>query len=192
MLLGKSSQSLVSEQSHNPKHPKNAFESNQFPALRNEDRSLEDYIKRYLKRKISQAYEKVVYWKRNIFVLPKGKQRKVFIQEMTNWVNKWCNKMQYGDIAFNAMFIMSSLLLQRTTIKSIDKENKETLERRLMLWNDGNILELLKEGQVLHNRLENHMKDKRNYDDLTKRFNSLMINGNVKGAIRLVESDAAI
>ena len=45
------------------------FQNNQFPSLNRRDKSIKG-VTRYLKSQIKEAYEKVVYWRRNIFELP--------------------------------------------------------------------------------------------------------------------------
>jgi len=51
---------------------------------------------------------------------------------------------------------MPSLLLQKTAVKAEAKQNKETLARRLLLWQNGDIDNLLAESLTLQNRLKNY------------------------------------
>ena len=50
--------------------------------------------------------------------------------------------------------IMPSLLLQGPNRQSKLKENLRCVERRLLLWKDGSISELLFEGQSIQDRLK--------------------------------------
>ena len=95
-----------------------------------------DYDLNYLRVQINEAYEKVVYWQKNIFELPKGKNGKDFVNEMTTWIDRWSNKTKYREFAFKALFIMPNILLQRTSLKAKSHENKTCLERRLKTWKD--------------------------------------------------------
>lgn len=63
--------------------------------------------------------------------------------------------------------------------------NIQHLTRRLQLWDEGNIQELLKEGNTMQGKLKANNKDP---DDatLTKRFAALVFNNNLKGAMSLV------
>ena len=142
-----------------------SYQNNQFPSLNKQDKSIKSYDKVYLKSQIKEAYEKVVYWRRNIFELPKGQYGKAFIREITEWVNRWSNNTEYRDIAFDAIFVVPNLLLQRTNIKAKGSENKGTLNRRLSMWREGKVIELLNEGQALQNRLELCVEHKKSDED---------------------------
>ncbi|KAG1714378.1 Protein lifeguard 1 [Nymphon striatum] len=167
------------------------FENVQFPSLDKKIKnSTVDYDKIYLKNQITQAYEKIVFWRKNQFELPKGKVGETFVKLITDWINKWIDKTEYRDVAFHAVFALPSLLLQRSNNKSTKQQNKEVLSRRLQMWQEGKILDLLKECQVIQNRLENQYKNQ--HEDLPKRFKNLVFNGNVKGALRLLEFNAPI
>ena len=64
------------------------------------------------------------------------------------------------------------------------------MERRLQLWENDKIGELLTECRTLQNRLpesQSRLAD----DELTKRFTNLMLQGNVRQAVRLLERDAS-
>ena len=86
--------------------------------------------------------------------------------------------------------IMPALLLQRTSVKTKGSVNKETLERRLKLWEENKIAELLHEARLLQSRVpKGHAK--MSDEELTKRFTNFMLTGNVKRAVRLLEKDAS-
>ena len=72
------------------------------------------YDKQFRKCQIVDAYEKIVHWRNNLFDIPKGKAGKSFVAEMTQWINKWCEKSDFGEVAFKVISIMPNLLLQKT------------------------------------------------------------------------------
>ena len=39
--------------------------------------------------RVEQIYEKVVYWKKNLFLLPTGKSGKLYIDESVKLLNSW-------------------------------------------------------------------------------------------------------
>ena len=86
---------------------------------------------------INEAYEIVIHWRKNIFELPKGKSGKLFITEITKFIQSWCNKDSNREIAFKAIAIMPHLLLQKTAQKLKAKELKGILDRRIELWKKG-------------------------------------------------------
>ena len=125
-----------------------------------------DYDTEYLRAKVNESYREVMNWRRNVFDVPKGKVGKEFVKEMTLWVDRWCNKTKYHDFCFEALFIMPNILLQRTNDKLKSKEIKVLLDRRLMLWKEGKIIDLLKEGRLIQKRLPKIKKN--NEDDIVE------------------------
>ena len=145
--------------------------------------------KKNLKGQFQEVYELVVSWRRNIFELPKGKQGKRYVAEMTSWIDKWCDNSEGSDFAFYAFSVMPHLLLQKTNLKMPGKEKKQILERRMNLWDQGDIIGLLREGKTLQTRLKQPSKPKQDMSDLARRFRNLMVRGNVSAALRLLESE---
>ena len=143
-----------------------------------------------IRREIEDAYEEVVRWRKNMFDLPKGHTGKLFVATMNKLVVSWTNKSAIRDYALKALMIMPALLLQRTSVKTKSSVNKETLERRLKLWEENKIEELLHEARSLQSRLsKGHTK--MTDEEVTKRFTNFMLTGNVKQAVRLLEKDAS-
>ena len=67
---------------------------------------------------LSLAYEKTVYCKKNLFLLPSGQEGKSFIVEISRLMNKWIHESPLKDIAFKEVVVMRSLLLQKPSRKS--------------------------------------------------------------------------
>ena len=135
---------------------------------------------------ISEAYEKIVYWRKNLFELPKGEHGKEFIIEMVKQMNDWSSKSPHRDISLKALMVMPSLLLQKTSMKCKRSETKQHLKRRLQLWKNGDINDLLSEGVSLQNRLQNTSKTK-SAEETARKFSRLMSEGKVNPAIRLLD-----
>ena len=68
-----------------------------------------------IKVEIEEAYETTTKWRKNIFQLPTGKVGKLFVSEMTELINSWCDKTEWRSIALKALLIMPNLLLQKST-----------------------------------------------------------------------------
>ena len=125
---------------------------------------------------VHAAYEQIVKWRRNLFDLPKGNNGKKFVDLTTRLINMWCSNSD--DTTMKMVMIMPSLLLQRTSKKGKARENKQLLERRLMLWEAGDFGELVKEGKVIQDRLNKSTNKKRNEEDhLIKEFRKHMLMG---------------
>ena len=80
---------------------------------------------------------------------------------------------------------MSNLLLQQTTFKAKSKVNKETLVRRMQLWKEDKIEDLVDECSVNQSQLKTTTR-KDDAHERAERFNKLTIQGNIKAAIRLL------
>ena len=79
---------------------------------------------------LSTDYEKIVFWKKNLFLLPPGKAGRRFLKEVSRLMNDWLQDSPLKDIAFKA--IMPKL------------KKDGALERRVDLWESGELMELLK------------------------------------------------
>ena len=102
---------------------------------------------------VSTVYEQIVYWKKNLFLLPSGKAGKQYIDETTKLMNEWVQESPLKDIAFKAIMIMPNLLLQKPSKNSKAKDHLKALERRLESWTWGDLLELLKEAETIQKSL---------------------------------------
>ena len=82
-------------------------------------------------------------------MLPTGAAAKKYIAETTKLMNGWTNNSPLKDMAFKAIHIMPSLFLQKPSRTSKAKDHLKALERRIDLWSNGNIDELLFEDETI-------------------------------------------
>ena len=137
---------------------------------------------------LHSIYEQIVYWRKNVFLLPTGKLVQSYIEETTRLMNEWVRDSPFKNVAFKAIMVMPSLLLQKPSKVSKCKDHVAALERRLKLWHSGNILELLKEAQTIQNGLKSVAQPK-TIAEISKRFAEQMQKGNVNGAIKLLTNN---
>ena len=69
-------------------------------------------------------------------------------------MNEWIHQLPLKVIAFKAITVMPSLLLQKPSRKSKSKDHLKSLESRLKLWHTGEIMELLKEAETIQKDLK--------------------------------------
>ena len=70
------------------------------------------------------VYEKIVYWRKNLFLLPTGKAAgKRYIDETTRLLSAWVEDSIIKDVAFKAIMVMPSLLFQKPSKKSKSKDH---------------------------------------------------------------------
>ena len=114
----------------------------------------------------------------------------MFVREITDLIHSWCIKTKWREIALKAVMIMPSLLLQKVSPKSKSSENKKLIERRIALWQNGQVSELLRECIAIQSRLPNTVREV-NPEQTAKKFANFVINGNINGALRLLENNDA-
>ena len=78
--------------------------------------------------------EKIVHWKRNLFIMPSGAAGKKYIEEITAALLKlWIQDSPLKKIAIKEMHVMPVLLIQKPSKKSDSKDNLVSLERCLKI-----------------------------------------------------------
>ena len=141
---------------------------------------------------VNVAYKEIVRWRLNIFSVPSGNAGKSFVAELSRLFRAYGETNPMESIALTAAMVLPALLLQRPHPKAKTKDNISCLEKRLVLWKEGNIPELLREGKIIQQRLpaRRHSPKKKS---LAKKFSKLMKVGKVKAAMRiLASSDTSI
>ena len=77
---------------------------------------------REVSKKIQDEYERIVFWKKNLFMLPTGAAAKKYTAETIKLMNGWTNNSPLKDIAFTAIHVMPSLLLQKSSKTSLKRK----------------------------------------------------------------------
>ena len=67
---------------------------------------------------MDQAYEQIVLWKRNLFLVPSGKAGKEFVAEIARLYNAYADASSLECIALKSVSVMQALLLQKPYAKS--------------------------------------------------------------------------
>ena len=99
-------------------------------------------------------YEQIVYWKKNLSLFPTGKAGKLFIDELTKLFNTWIDDSPLKKIAMKAVMIMPSLPLQKPSKESKSNDHLKALERRMKLWQSGDLLGLLQDSLTIQRNLK--------------------------------------
>jgi hypothetical protein len=134
---------------------------------------------------VTRAFELTTKWRKNVFKFPSGQAGKLFTNALSRLYAAYGARSPMESIALKAAAILAPLLLQQTAGKPTYRDNVGHLTRRLKLWEDGNIDDLIKEGETIQAQLA---KSKKFADDstLAKRFATMVFNNNFKGAMSLV------
>jgi len=136
----------------------------------------------------SLAHETVVHWRPRMVQLPRSQPGKEVITQLTYLFRSFANDAAIQPIALKAVMVMPHLILQKTN-DDTGCSISELIKRRLELWRNGNIRELLEEGQILQDRIKaEKSKSKTHPDKLRRHFSKLMQEGKISAAGNVVQS----
>ena len=138
--------------------------------------------------KVDSCYSKVVHWQRSVFSIPSGKAGKDFVSELARLYNAYAEGSQTESFALTAAMILPSLILQKLYPDSKAKEHVKCIERRLILWRDGDIDSLLQECLTIQQHLRPPKGTPKK--NLARSFANLVMQDKVKSALRLLSSDS--
>ena len=137
-------------------------------------------------RDLQQAYEEVVRWKQNLFLVPSGKVGEAFVAELSRLYRLYGESTSLEPVALTAAMTIPALLLQKPHGKSRVKEHIRALDRRLELWKNGHLNNLLAEGKCIQQRLKPTEQRKSVDNKQIKLFSKFMREGKVKSALRIL------
>jgi len=143
------------------------------------------YTNTSIENSINTIYEQIVFWRKNLFLLPTGSAGKRYIDETTRLLNSWSQNSPLKHIAMKAIMIMPSLLLQKPGKNSKSVDHRKALERRLQLWHAGEFWKLFEEANALQARLPDNL-DRKSMNKISKQFADRMKKGNINGALKLL------
>ena len=93
----------------------------------------------------------------------------------------------WESIALNQLMIFFPLMLQKPGPRSKTHDHNRYLVKRLQLWKDGKIEELLLEAEEIQRRMLKSKKRKK--EGLVRGFTRLMFDGKVRQALKLIDAD---
>ena len=106
---------------------------------------------------------------------------------MIRFVNCRTYKSDLETIALKTLIIMPGLLLQKIYLNSKSKENFEKLKRRLSLWKNGQLDQLMFEGKTIQERLQNNNRATTNTNKEALSFTRLIEEGKVNKATKILK-----
>ena len=142
---------------------------------------------------VTEMYNEIVFWRKNLFKLPSGAAGKNFIREVIKLIDIWNeNKQPMCELVLKMIMIMPGLLLQKPSRKSTAKQHTEYLQKRLGLWIAGNFEELLREGRAIQQKLKQQKRTDETNEHVAKNFAKLMLQGKVHAALRILDKAASL
>ena len=134
-------------------------------------------------------YEEIVFWRRNVFLVPSGANGKKFVAETTRWLQCWIDDSEsFKDIAMTIVMVMPSVLLQKPSYKSTAKQHSLCLGRRLQLWAEGDFDALMRESRIIQKALVSSHSKQRD-EQLSKNFAKLVFQGKINAALKMLDKN---
>ena len=146
-------------------------------------------------RSIRAAYQETVHWRRNVFLVPSGKVGKDFVRELTALFTAYSQAAALESVALDSVMVVCTLLLQKPHVGSKCRDHVEVLDRRLKLWREGNLDELLREGRTIqhhltHRRTRSELSNGDDNNGYTARtFANLVFQGKIHSALRFLSDN---
>ena len=140
-----------------------------------------------IKNKVSSIYNEIISWRKNLFMLPRGKAGTAFVKELTRLITLFTVPSKWNRVALGKLHVFIPLMLQKPSQKSKAKEHVNYLEKRLKLWSDGNLDAILSESREIQKRLKRSHEKKR--ESKEKAFCRLMLQGKVSQAMKFINSE---
>ena len=106
-----------------------------------------------------------------------------YIEEITRLLKLWIQDSPLKSIALKAVNVIPALLLQKPSKNSKSKDHSLSLERRLKSLEEGNISNLLHEGETIQDRMKISGKGM-NIEKISWKFKKMMSKGNVNRAFK--------
>ena len=78
---------------------------------------------RVYQQDMEEAYNQIVYWRKNTFMVPTGAARKKITDEISRLLNLWTNDTPLKNKALKAIHVMPALLLQKPSKTSKAKDH---------------------------------------------------------------------
>ena len=139
---------------------------------------------------LKKAYKEIISWRKNIMPLPRSKSGEAFIRELAKLLNLFVNKTAWKRLAFLAIHVFMPLMLQKPSARSKPREHSKYLGERLRKWNDGEIINLLKECKEIQKRMSKKFKQQKKQKEAKDRlFMRNMMHGKIGQAAKFVNNE---
>ena len=137
---------------------------------------------------ITRIYDEVIHWRHNLFVVSSGNACSSHVSELARLLQAFADGSSIESVCMKAVTILQVLALQKPSRTSKTRDHIRHLKRRLDLWKEGNLDEILLEGRCSQKHLPRPHKG-RSHNKLAKSFQKLMSKGKVNKALRLLSQN---
>jgi len=138
---------------------------------------------------LNAAYEEIVHFKPNQFSIPQGAMGSQFVNIIAQLLQCFGDESRGEGMALKAAMVATQLLLQQPH-RTFDRQaHLDCLTRRLLLWQDGDIDELMRESRYIQQQLKEATptSDRREgRKDDARIFSSFVTNGKISAATAML------
>ena len=139
---------------------------------------------------VNNAHREIARWSaNNIFEPPKCAATTQIIREMVILLNNYNQDTPLAALALKMFFIIPKLFFQKTHRKAKTSDNVRAITRRVDLWQNNKLNELLDEARTIQWRLPMFHRSKDQNTDKARKFANIMRQGKVSPAIRTLDDE---
>ena len=120
-------------------------------------------------------------------MVPRGKTGTDLIKEVSRIIRLFTIPTKWTRIALAKLHVFLPIMLQKPSSKSKAKEHTKYLERRLKLWNTGDLKALMAENREIQAKLKRGQEKKQQSKE--KNFCRLMLMGKVSQAMKFINNE---
>ena len=136
--------------------------------------------------KVSAVYQEIVKWRKNMFLVPRGKSGLDFIKELTRLILLFVDSTKWERLSFSLVHIFLPIMLQKPSRNSKARDHAKYLSRRLVKWKNGELGDLMEECRSIQRALRR--QEKNATESQKKAFCRLMLLGKVKQATKFIDN----
>ena len=137
--------------------------------------------------KVTSIYEEVTKWRKNLFMVPRGKIGTEFIKTLTNLIKHFTTPSKWTRLSLSLVHIFMPLMLQKPSSKSKAKDHCKYLEKRLKLWTEGDLCSIMAENREIQRKLRLSQEKKK--ESKERAFCRLMFQGKISAAMKFIDSE---
>lgn len=140
---------------------------------------------------VDETYLEIVGWPAsNLCEPPRCAATVKIVKEMATLLNNFTQDTPYAPFALKVLFLLPKLIFQKTHLKAKISENVKAVTRRVELWSNNKLEELLEEARTIQRRIPRPQKRDRQ-EDKARSFADKMRQGKVSSALRAMEAEQA-
>ena len=139
---------------------------------------------------VNDTYIEIVGWSTcNLFEPPKCAATTKIVKEMVVLLHSYIQDAPLAPFVLKIIFLLPKLFFQKTHRNAKISENVKAVTRRVDLWQNNKLDELLEEARAIQKRLPRTSSNNRRQEDKARSIADKMRQGNVSSALRALNEE---